>query len=117
MSQLNLFKAERHEIAPRPSNPEFVRKHLLRLLNLARAAERLPWSPAEARSWAELFPKLTESLPADEGQALREAFSAELARLDESLHGGSEETSLAQAADADPGTVSDYRQAVGVRAG
>lgn len=81
MSQLNLFQPARPEPTPRPSNPEFVRKHLHRLLNLARAAERMPWSAAEAQSWAELFPQLTQSLPPEEGQQLRDAFAAELARL------------------------------------
>jgi hypothetical protein len=81
MSQLNLFKPERAVPEPRPSNPAFVRKHLNRVLNLARAAERMPWNPSEAENWAELFPRLTQSLPPDEGQALREAFAAELARL------------------------------------
>jgi len=81
MSQLNLFQSPRAEPTPRPVNPDFVRKHLHRLLNLARAAERLPWNPAEAQSWAELFPQLTQSLPPEEGAMLREAFAAELERL------------------------------------
>lgn len=81
MSQLSLFETSRAEYAPPPVNPDFVRKHLRRILNLAREAERLPWSPAEAESWAELFPKLTEALPSAEGEAMREAFAAELKRL------------------------------------
>ena len=81
MSQLNLFQPERQAPEPRPSNPALVRKHLNRLLRLARAAERMPWGPAETRTWTELFPKLAQSLPPEEGQALRDAFAAELARL------------------------------------
>jgi hypothetical protein len=81
MSQLDLFAVERSAPAPRPANPAFVRKHLNRLLNIARAAERMPWNAADADSWAERFPRLAQSLPAEEGEALREAFAAELARL------------------------------------
>lgn len=81
MSQLNLFSSERPVAEPRPSNPDFVRKHLLRLLRLARAAERMPWSPSETDKWRSLFPQLAETLPIDEGRELRDAFEAELVRL------------------------------------
>ncbi|MDX5332139.1 MAG: hypothetical protein LPK04_13170 [Caulobacteraceae bacterium] len=81
MTQLNLFQTKPPEPAPRPADPAFVRKHLLRLVNLARAAERLPWSPAETESWVRLFPQLTTSLPPEEGRALQDAFDAELKRL------------------------------------
>jgi hypothetical protein len=81
MSQLDLFQAERQAPQPRPSSPAFVRKHLNRLLNVARAAERMPWSAAEAENWAKLFPRLSQSLPSEEGEALRVAFAAELGRL------------------------------------
>ncbi|MCA3513816.1 MAG: hypothetical protein IM650_09300 [Phenylobacterium sp.] len=81
MSQLGLFETSRAEYAPPPVNPDFVRKHLRRILNLAREAERLPWSAAETESWEDLFPKLAESLPPEEGGIMCEAFAAELKRL------------------------------------
>jgi hypothetical protein len=81
MSQLNLFQPEAPPVARRPANPAFMRKHLNRLVNMARRAERLPWSVPEAQSWARRFPELTKSLPEDEARTLIEAFTAELARL------------------------------------
>lgn len=81
MSQMNLFQAERPVAEPRPSNPDFVRRHLNRLLRTARGAERMPWSPSEAESWRALFPQLAEALPPEERQELNEAFESELDRL------------------------------------
>jgi len=76
--QLNLFEPERATPEHRPSNPAFVRKHLMHELNKARAAERLPWSQAEAETWAERFPRLAKTLPPEEGDALALAFAADL---------------------------------------
>lgn len=80
MNQLNLFK-ERVAPVARPSDPAFVRKHLNRLLNLVRTAERMPWGPAEAESWAKLVPELSKSLPAEEADVVCKAFAAEIERL------------------------------------
>jgi hypothetical protein len=82
MSQLNLFTPPRPTVEPRPSNPDFVRKHLHRLLRLARAAERMPWSSPETEKWRTLFPQLADTLPPEEARELNAAFEAELARLD-----------------------------------
>ena len=81
MNQPNLFRAARPAPTHRPSSPAFVRKHLNRILNIASAAERMPWTPADAEKWAELFPRLAQSLPAEEGDTLQEAFATELIRL------------------------------------
>ncbi|MER8367840.1 hypothetical protein [Mesorhizobium sp. M1348] len=81
MNQLSLFEPEHAVTAPRAPNVAYIRKHLNRLLQLARKAERLPWSGAEAASWEKLFPELTLLLPREEGEALRAAFASELERL------------------------------------
>jgi len=81
MTQLNLFEAERPVPAPAPSNPAFVRKHLVRLLNLARAAHWLPWPIEEADDWGERFPRLAALLPPEEGEPMAAEFAAQLARL------------------------------------
>ena len=81
MTQLNLFQTERPVPEPRPSNPAFIRKHLIYELNKAREAIRVPWAAAEAQAWVTRFPKLAEVLPADEAEELTTAFAAELARL------------------------------------
>jgi hypothetical protein len=81
MSQLSFFDSPRPTPEKRPPNPEYIRKHLNRLLRLARNAERLPWSEPETRSWEKLFPELALLLPPEEGEALRSAFAIELERL------------------------------------
>lgn len=80
-SQLNLFEAPAPVVEPAAPDPDFARKHLGRLLRLARRAERMPWSPSETRSWEQLFPQLAVALPPEERQDLCAAFAAELARL------------------------------------
>lgn len=81
MAQLNLFESEPAIAAPAPPNPVFVRKHLIRLLNIARAAERMPWKQSDAANWETFFPRLAQSLPNGEGEALEIAFATELKRL------------------------------------
>ncbi|MBA3446315.1 MAG: hypothetical protein H0T56_01660 [Pseudaminobacter sp.] len=81
MSQLSLFDSQKPLAEKRPPNPDFIRKHLNRLLRLARNAEILPWSEAEAKDWERRFPELALLLPAEEGEALRAAFAAEMHRL------------------------------------
>jgi hypothetical protein len=81
MHQLNLFESERPVPAARPPNIPYVRKHLNRVLAIARTAQIMPWSAANQRHWESFFPKLAELLPKEEGAALCEAFAAELDRL------------------------------------
>ena len=79
--QGDLFQSAPPATEPRPANPDFVRKHLHHLLRMAKAAERMPWSPAETQNWRTLFPQLAETLPSEEARELSEAFMAELERL------------------------------------
>jgi hypothetical protein len=81
MSQLPLFRPERAEPTQRQPNLAFIRKSLNRLLRVAREAQIMPWSEAEAGSWEKLFPELAASLPAEEGEILTSEFKGELARL------------------------------------
>ncbi|MCC6921065.1 MAG: hypothetical protein IT548_17865 [Alphaproteobacteria bacterium] len=79
MTQLSLF--QKPAPAPLPPDLDFIRKHLKALLRLAKAAELMPWGPAEASKWERFFPELTRQLPPEEGAKLREAFAREMDRL------------------------------------
>ncbi|MGE0502185.1 MAG: hypothetical protein AB7I79_14625 [Rhizobiaceae bacterium] len=81
MSQLSLFDSPKPTSERRPPDLAYVRKHLNRLLRLARDAGMLPWSEAETRKWESFFPELTALLPPEEGEPLAKAFAAELERL------------------------------------
>ncbi|OXE35437.1 MAG: hypothetical protein CGW95_13845 [Phenylobacterium zucineum] len=81
MKQLNLFEPERPNAAPAEPNIPLIRKHLMRAVRTVRAAERMPWGPAETRSWTERFPGLADCLPEEEGQVLLKVFETEMARL------------------------------------
>lgn len=79
MAQLPLF-ASKSETRRAP-DPAFIRKHLLRVLRMARDAERLPWSDGETRNWEKQFPELAQHLPQEEGDALLAEFQREIDRL------------------------------------
>ncbi len=79
MSQLPLF-ASRSEMRRAPDQA-FIRKHLLRVLRMARDAQRLPWSDAETRNWEKQFPELIKALPPEEGAAMLDEFRREIERL------------------------------------
>jgi hypothetical protein len=81
MNQLPLFRPERNEPAERPADLAYIRKSLGRLIRVAREAQIMPWSEAEAQSWEKLFPELAASLPPDEAASLVTEFRDELARL------------------------------------
>ena len=81
MNQLSLFRPERNEPQPRPSDPAYVRKSLNRILRVAREAQIMPWSVSEMESWEKLFPELAASLPAEEANELIAEFKIELERL------------------------------------
>ena len=79
MTQLPLFRPA--EAQPRPVDVGYIRKHVMALVRIAKAAQIMPWSQAETEKWARLIPELTRELPPEEGEPLREAFAAELQRL------------------------------------
>jgi hypothetical protein len=78
--QMSLFAETPAPAAP-VADPDFVRRHLMHLLQMAATAERLPWSEARTASWEKLFGELVTSLPDGEGERLFASFQAELARL------------------------------------
>lgn len=81
MSQLSLFQSDSPAPERRPVNLDYVRKHLNRVVRLAQAAERMPWSVVETQSWERQFPELAKLLPDEEGARLYELFEAEIRRL------------------------------------
>ncbi len=79
MAQFELFTD-----APPPSTTPTangVRARLEAILASLRAADKMPWTPAEARHWNVVVPQMANWLPPDERDAVRAAFTAELTRL------------------------------------
>lgn len=79
MAQFELFTD-----APPPSTTptaDGVRDRLEAILASLRAADKMPWTPSEARHWSIVVPQMANWLPADERDAVRAAFAAELTRL------------------------------------
>jgi len=62
-------------------NPERVRTKLYALLETARNAERMPWTPRKASMWQIVFPQMANWLPDDEADQLRFEFAQEIERL------------------------------------
>lgn len=62
-------------------DPEKVRRRLNALLEIARAAERMPWPERDARMWQMVFPNMANWLPTDEAAQLRFAFARQMERL------------------------------------
>lgn len=79
-AQPDLFGQQAAVPAYRP-DPDRVRRRLHHILAEARAADRLPWSPARLSLYCTIVPQLTPWLPDDEAAQLRFAFDEELARL------------------------------------
>lgn len=79
--QADLFAGE----APQPRKVmDFqaeARTRLTRLLEQAKAADRLPWSGRELQKLQILFPQMAEWLPGDEANQLYFEFSQEVERL------------------------------------
>ncbi len=86
MSQFDLF-ARKAEIEPNPYTPEpdNIRARLTRILEEARAADVLPWEPSKARMYENIFPQMTNWLPADEADRWRAEFTTEMARLNRAV--------------------------------
>jgi hypothetical protein len=78
-TQDDLFPAEPASYAP---NPDRVRAKLNAVLSQLRAADTMPWDRKTQAYHLQLFPQMTRSLPADEAEQLKLAFTAELERLE-----------------------------------
>ncbi len=86
MDQPSLFGDSDHLLRPPPPSalpdPEVVRGKLLVVLDaLRRAHDGLPWAEREARYWRTVFPQMTNWLPEEEREELRQAFTSHLQRL------------------------------------
>ena len=81
MSQFELFPSNEVR-APSGPNPEEIRLRLMAVLEELRRANAMPWSPGELRDWRCFVPQMTNWLPADEAESVRQEFSAHLERLD-----------------------------------
>lgn len=62
-------------------DPQRVRSKLYALLQTARAADRMPWTPRKASMWQIVFPQMANWLPDDEADQLRFEFAHEIERL------------------------------------
>ena len=84
-TQGSLFGAGEDRLkAPRQSSlpdPETVRIRLKSLLEMARSAEKMPWSERDARMWQTVFPNMAKWLPDEEADQLRFEFAQEMDRL------------------------------------
>ena len=60
---------------------EKVRSEVKKVLDAARSAEVVPWTPKELAYWKTVFPQMTRWLPTDEAEQVRSAFMDELRRL------------------------------------
>jgi hypothetical protein len=79
-TQDELFDEERPEVVYR-ADPEKVREELLQLLDQARKASSLPWTPEKLRYHQLVFPQMSRWLPEEEAAQLCFEFEAEVKRL------------------------------------
>lgn len=68
--------------APEPVDHEArARAKLTRVLDQARAADRLPWDERNTRMWRTVFPQMAQWLPTEEAERMKAEFFRELDRL------------------------------------
>ncbi len=76
-----LFLEPQTYTAPIEHTPETIRAKMLTLLEEARSATVLPWTPRDLRLHTGLYPYMAEWLKGGEGEALMAEFKTELDRL------------------------------------
>jgi hypothetical protein len=82
MRQFDLFAGARPRAhVPQSPDPDAIRVRLLDVLEQLRNTERMPWDPAQLRSWQHVFRNMANWLPPEEGDRLRQEFSREIERL------------------------------------
>ena len=59
-----------------------VRAEVNKVLENARIAREMPWTPKEVAFWKTVFPQMTNWLPEEEAAQLRSAFMEEICRLE-----------------------------------
>jgi hypothetical protein len=83
MRQLDLFAAAKPGASTAQTpDPNVIRERLNAVLEQLRAANSMPWKPAELRSWRHVFHNMANWLPPEERDKLRRDFTAEIARLE-----------------------------------
>ena len=86
MAQLDLFGSRRlASSVPQKPDIDKIRALLTAALQQLRAADKIPWEPAQLRSWHHVFHNMTKWLPAKERDELRQIFQAEISRLQKVL--------------------------------
>jgi len=76
-----LFREPVTYTAPQEHTPETIRALMLELLEEARAAKVIPWTPRDLRSHTAMYPYMAEWLKGGEGDRLMAEFKAEMDRL------------------------------------
>ncbi|MFN7237784.1 MAG: hypothetical protein ACK5VL_08715 [Brevundimonas sp.] len=83
--QFSLFGEgdDRLQMPPPPAvdHEARARAKLTRVLEQARAADRLPWDERNTRMWRTVFPQMAQWLPAEEAERMKAEFVGELDRL------------------------------------
>ena len=86
-SQTDLFGMPTDLFGPPPKQsyaPSLatVRAEVNKVLDTARTAREMPWTPKEVAFWKTVFPQMTKWLPDEEAAQLRSAFMEEICRLE-----------------------------------
>ncbi len=83
--QPDLFGAETEPAPVKSYAPSIatVRAEVTKILDTARIAKDMPWTPKEVAFWKTVFPQMVNWLPAEEAAQLRAAFLEEISRLEE----------------------------------
>jgi hypothetical protein len=84
VNQRDLFGAETESTSVKSYAPSAatVRAEVNKILDTARTAKEMPWSPKEVAFWKTVIPQMTNWLPEDEAEKLRAAFLEEICRLE-----------------------------------
>jgi hypothetical protein len=91
-SQTDLFGMQADLFGPPPKQSyalATVRAEVNKVLEKARIAREMPWTPKEVAFWKTVFPQMTNWLPDEEAAQLRAAFMEEICRLEAAPAGNS----------------------------
>jgi len=86
-TQPDLFGTQPDLFGPPPKQSyvpslEKVRAEVNKVLDKARIARDMPWTPKEVAFWKTVFPQMTNWLPEGEREQARAAFWEEITRLE-----------------------------------
>jgi hypothetical protein len=91
-NQADLFGTQADLVGPAPPKsyaPSLatVRAEVNKVLEKARLAKEMPWTPKEVAFWRTVFPQMIKWLPEEEATQLLSAFMVEISRLEAALAG------------------------------